>query len=235
MNISDYLNLLSTFGIGGAHPGGIDLTKEMLKLQKINSDTTILDVGCGTGQTAAYLAKTYGAKVTAIDINPLMIEKAKQRISVAQLHVNILQGSIEKTTLQENSFDLILSESVLSFVKTTVALNEIYRLLKSGGRFIANEISLSQSIEENIKKEIQEFYGFESIPSEGEWINRFEQSGFIPINVLEKQSITQSYSTPDFHYSDHIEPELYTLMEKHVDMTEKYAHILDFRVFICTK
>ena len=74
---SIYLDFLSKFGVGGAHPGGIQLTKELFKSETITPTTHILDVGCGTGQTAAYLAAQYGAIVTGIDNNPVMVEKAK--------------------------------------------------------------------------------------------------------------------------------------------------------------
>src|SRR3954464_2978886 len=104
---SIYLDFLSKFGIGGAHPGGISLTKEILKTEEINKTSHILDVGCGTGQTAAYLAARYGAKVTGMDINPIMIEKAKNRMSKYQLPVKVIQGSIEKSPLRDGKFDFI--------------------------------------------------------------------------------------------------------------------------------
>ena len=72
---SIYLDFLSKFGVGGAHPGGIGLTKEIFKSERITPATRILDVGCGTGQSAAYLASKYGAIVTGIDINPVMVKK----------------------------------------------------------------------------------------------------------------------------------------------------------------
>src|SRR3954463_11062659 len=135
---SVYLDFLSKFGVGGAHPGGIQLTKEIFKSEKIPPTTHILDVGCGTGQTAAYLAAQYGAIVTGIDINPVMVEKAKTRMARYQLPVEIIQGSIENCPLKDETFDFIISESVLSFVNKPRSLTEIFRLLKGGGRFIAN-------------------------------------------------------------------------------------------------
>ncbi|MFS0774898.1 methyltransferase domain-containing protein [Neobacillus sp. 3P2-tot-E-2] len=89
-----YLDFLSKFGVSGAHPGGIKLTEEIFENEKINKFSHILDVGCGTGQTAAYLAARYGAKVTGMDINPIMVGKAKNRMINYQLPVEIIQGSI---------------------------------------------------------------------------------------------------------------------------------------------
>ena len=148
---SIYLDFLSKFGVGGAHPGGINLTKEILKTEEINKTSRILDVGCGTGQTAAYLAAQYGAKVTGMDINPLMVEKAKNRMRQYQLPVEIIQGSIENFPVKDGKFDFIISESVLAFVNQPKALKEIFRLLKNGGRFIANELTTNKLLVSNYR------------------------------------------------------------------------------------
>lgn len=87
-----YHDLLAYFGIGGAHPGGLALTKDMLSQEKIKARSKILDVGCGTGQTSAYIAKNYGCDVTALDCHPLMIEKAQQRFIKENLTINLCRG-----------------------------------------------------------------------------------------------------------------------------------------------
>lgn len=53
-------NMLALLGIGGAHPGGFYLTKQLFDKEKITSETSILDIGCGTGQTSANLYCKYG-------------------------------------------------------------------------------------------------------------------------------------------------------------------------------
>ncbi|MDR7076808.1 ubiquinone/menaquinone biosynthesis C-methylase UbiE [Neobacillus niacini] len=232
---SIYLDFLSKFGVGGAHPGGIQLTKEIFKSERITPTTHILDVGCGTGQTAAYLATQYGAIVTGIDINPVMVEKAKTRMATYQLPVKIIQGSIENFPLKDETFDFIISESVLSFVKKPRSLTEIFRLLKGGGRFIANELTINQRIDPSNKKEITQFYGLDSLLMERDWITLLQRTGFKEINIHKQEPITQQNLTPEFYYSDYIEPELYTIMNQHVYIMAKYQGILDYRVLLCTK
>ena len=233
---SIYLDFLSKFGIGGAHPGGISLTKEIFKTEEINKTSHILDVGCGTGQTAAYLASRYGAKVIGMDINPIMIEKAKNRISKYQLPVKIIQGSIEKSPLTAGKFDFIISESVLSFVNKPKSLKEIFRLLKNGGRFIANELTINKRLGTINEEEIKQFYGLDSVLMEKEWIALFKQAGFRNIETCRlKQSILQNNSIPEFQYSGYIEPKLYSIMNQHLQIMLKYQGILDYRILTCTK
>lgn len=233
---SMYLDFLSKFGVSGAHPGGIKLTKKIFKNEQINKFSRILDVGCGTGQTAAYLAARYGAKVTGMDFNPIMVEKAKNRMIKYQLPVEIIQGSIEECPLPDSKYDFIISESVLSFVNKPRALKEIFRLLKHDGRFIANELTVNRRIETNYEEEIKRFYGLDSVLMEKDWITSYKQTGFKNIKTLiRKPSILQNHSMPEFHYSEYIEPELYEIMLQHFNLMVKYQGTLDYSVFLCTK
>lgn len=227
-----YLDLLSNFGIGGAHPGGLNLTRKIFESENINSTSEILDVGCGTGQTAAYLAYTYGANVTGIDTDSTMVSKAKRRMKKNSLPVKIIQGSIEKTSLPDDHFDFIISESVLSFVNKPRALKEIFRLLKNGGRFIAIEQTINKRLTEKEENEIKQFYGFDSLNTKKDWVVLLNQAGFEQIRIQKSTSID---SEPDYHFSDEIDPKLYEIMEKHLDITSKYLGVLDYRIYLCTK
>ena len=229
---SKYLDFLSKFGIGGAHPGGINLTKEIFKKENITRTSHILDVGCGTGQTAAYLAYNYGANVTGIDINSTMIAKAKRRMKKSRLPVKIIQSTIEKIPLPDHQFDFIICESVLSFVNKARALKEIYRLLKNGGRFVAIELTIQQPLKEKEENEIKQFYGFESLSTKKDWVALLKLAGFEQIRILKNTSID---SAPDFQNSDIIEPELYEIMEKHLNLTAKYKDRIGYRIYSCTK
>lgn len=234
---SIYLDFLSKFGLSGAHPGGINLTKEIFENEQINTYSRVLDVGCGTGQTAAYLATRYNAKVTGLDINPIVIEKARNRMRKYELPVEIIQGSIENCPIKGDSkYDFIISESVLSFVNKPSALKEIFRLLKYDGRFIANELTFNRRLGASCEEEIKRFYGLDSVLMEKDWITLFEQASFKNIRTFtEKQSILDYQSTPEFQYSDYIEPELYKVIHQHFNLMVKHQEALDYRVFFCTK
>ncbi|WP_107837934.1 class I SAM-dependent methyltransferase [Metasolibacillus meyeri] len=229
---SKYLDFLSKLGIGGAHPGGINLTKEIFKRENINSNSHILDVGCGTGQTAAYLAYKYGANVTGIDINPTMVAKAKKRMQKNHLPVQIIQVSAEKIPLPNHHFDFIISESVLSFVNKPRALKEVFRLLKNGGRFIAIEHTINQRLKEKEENEIKQFYGFDSLTMKKDWVALMKQAGFEHIRIQKNTSID---SVPDLHYSDDLELGFYEIMGKHFDILSRYEGKLGYRIYSCTK
>ena len=71
---------------------------------------------------------------------------------------------------------------------------------------------------------------------EGDWITLLQQTGFKGLKIhRHDQPISQQIITPEFYYSDYIEPELYTIMNQHVYIMAKYQGIMDYRVFLCTK
>lgn len=229
---SNYLDFLAKYGVGGAHPGGINLTKEIFKNENVRTTTHILDIGCGTGQTAAYLADKYEAKVIGIDIHPIMVAKAKKRVKKDRLPVKILEGSIENSPLPDQKFDLILSESVLSFVNKPIAIKEIYRLLKKGGRFIAIEFTVNQRLESTIEEEVKQFYGFDSCLTKKDWVTLLNKAGFNNIRIRKNKSISSDF---EFHYSPDIDPDLHKIMTTHYNMHLNYNDILDYRIYSCTK
>lgn len=88
----------------------------------------ILDAGCGTGANLKYLNR-YGS-TTGVDISPLAL-----KYCVKRGFKNVRQGSIDKLSFQDNTFDLITCFDVLGHARVNEgrALSEFYRVLKPGG------------------------------------------------------------------------------------------------------
>src|SRR5687767_11552982 len=78
------------------HPGGRTATEQLLRRAAIGAETRTLDVGCGVGTTAITVAERFGAHVTAVDIEPLMLERAQEAVQVAGVddRVHVRQGDI---------------------------------------------------------------------------------------------------------------------------------------------
>ena len=59
------------------HTRGILATAELATAAGIESSTRVLDLGCGIGGPARYLAATFGCKVTGVDLSPSFIDAAR--------------------------------------------------------------------------------------------------------------------------------------------------------------
>ncbi|XJZ28969.1 class I SAM-dependent methyltransferase [Bacillota bacterium Lsc_1132] len=236
MQSYSYFDFLAIFGVGGAHPGGIPLTKEIVENEQITSKSDILDAGCGTGQTAAYLYNHFGANVTGLEINPTMIKKARKRFATHRLPIRLIEGSIENIPFQDNSFDFIICESVLAFVQKDLALSEFYRVLRNGGRLIANEMTINSPLDLEEQEEIMTFYGVDSLLFENDWKKILEHARFTEIKTETKiPSIHSDHQMPEFHFSANVEPELFGIMQKHSQIMIQYQDSLSYRILTCTK
>ncbi|MEW9502677.1 class I SAM-dependent methyltransferase [Jeotgalibacillus marinus] len=231
-----YLDCLALFGVGGAHPGGLQLTRNLLSSEKIDETTSVLDVGCGTGQTSSYIAEQYKCKVTALDCNKLMLDKAKQRFSSLHLPIEVKQGSSEDLPFDEASFDMILSESVISFTDVSLTIPEMKRVLKPKGVLLAIEMVLEKSISEEESEKISNFYGFSQLRTESEWYNYFQKAGFKQISAKKSNlpfDKNDVQNAPDFSLSEKIDDEFYDIFAEHEHLTKVYKDALGFRVFRC--
>lgn len=178
----DYHDMLAHIGAGGAHPGGFAATLNFLAHFPIESGARVLEVGCGTGQTACYLAEN-GCKVTALDIRPKMLEKAKQRAQKRGVNLRVIEGDVRALPLADEQFDVVLGESVTVFVTISDALKEYYRVLAPGGRLIDRELMAVKPIPAELGVKIRELYGAERLPSLDEWLNAIKSAGFREVEV----------------------------------------------------
>ena len=142
-----YFALQSSWGLT-KHMGGLRATKELVELCRVNKDMHILDVGCGVGITACYIAAEYGCKVSAVDISKDMIERAEERAKKKGLRdkIEFKVADAQALPFVDNSFDAVISESVNAFVEDKQkAINEYRRVTKPGGYVGFNEVTWIES------------------------------------------------------------------------------------------
>ena len=110
------------------------LEKELVfSLFEIKHGDAVLDVGCGTGNYTIELAKR-GADVVGVDSSEEMLIWARQKAQGERLKVNFQVADALNLPFPDESFDLILSNGLLCFLKEPEkALMEMHRVLKPGG------------------------------------------------------------------------------------------------------
>jgi len=230
---NNYLDLLAYFGIGSAHPGGFSLTQTIFEKEKIQPTQHVLDIGCGTGQTAAFLAENFGCEVTAIDIHPIMIEKAKKRFANEELDINVILGDVQSMKFADHSFDFILSESVISFTNIQKTLREVAKVLKEDGCMIMIEMTAEKILSDNIKAKITDLYGIDEVLTEKEWISCLKQAGFTKIKEIRTPSLLIPTDIDDMEQSENISMALYDVWDEHNQFIEQNSHLIGYRAFKC--
>lgn len=106
----------------------------------------VLEVGCGTG-VLSLLAKMIvgdGGAVEAIDIAPKMVARARQKAEKAGLLINFSVASIDELPYGDGIFDAVISSLMFHHLPLRIkerGLEEVYRVLKPGGRLLLCDFS----------------------------------------------------------------------------------------------
>ena len=107
---------------------------KLVKFAEVDQGQRVLDVACGTGVVAVTAARR-GANVSAIDLTPELLERARKNASIAGVTIDYSEGDAEALPYPDASFDVVLSQFGHIFApRPAVALAEMLRVLKPGGR-----------------------------------------------------------------------------------------------------
>lgn len=98
----------------------------------------LLDVPVGTAVfTQRKWSTLKNAHITCLDYSTDMLEQAKRRLD-GKAHINFIQGDVGNLQMDNESFDIVLSMNGFhAFPDKQKAFRETFRVLKSGGDFIA--------------------------------------------------------------------------------------------------
>ncbi|HUP92979.1 MAG TPA: class I SAM-dependent methyltransferase [Solimonas sp.] len=94
----------------------------------------VLDVACGTGVVAVTAAQR-GAKVSGLDLSPVLLQDARKNAEVIGAQIDFREGDAEALPYSDGRFDMVLSQFGHMFApRPQIALAEMLRVLKPGGR-----------------------------------------------------------------------------------------------------
>jgi len=93
----------------------------------------VLEVGCGWGELAEWIARETRAEVVAVDLSPRMVELACDR------GIDASVADVQALPFEDGTFDLVVAAWMLYHVPDLDrGLAEIARVLRSGGTFVAS-------------------------------------------------------------------------------------------------
>ncbi len=107
------------------------------------SDAHVVEVGCGEGAGAQALLDRLGAaQVTAIDLDPSQVSRARKRLR-NEPNATIQQGDITKLPMADASVDAVADFGIIHHVPDwRSAIAEVARVLTPGGQFLFEEVTV---------------------------------------------------------------------------------------------
>lgn len=142
-------NFLAKLGKKRLRPGGIAATNWLIGQAKLNKDSRVLEVACNMCTTSIQLARQYHCQITGIDMDAKALEKARNHIRQAKLerYIQVRQGNAMKLPFEDNSFDVVINEAMLTMLNRTAkekAVAEYLRVLKPGGVLLTHDITFAK-------------------------------------------------------------------------------------------
>lgn len=139
------LNRFETVLMNNPARAAIQRTYEAGKLLRLGGPAPggrVLEVGCGRGVGTEILLRRFRAEtVDAFDLDPAMVERARRRLSRYAGRVHLFQGDVEAIPAQSGTYDAVFDFGIIHHVPAwRRALREIFRVLRPGGRFYAEEV-----------------------------------------------------------------------------------------------
>ena len=106
----------------------------------------ILEVAPGPGYHAIELARLGRFHVTGLDISHTFVGIASENAGQAGVSVDFRQGDAANLPFEDGSFDLIVSQAAFkNFTRPVAALDEMHRVLRSGGTAVIQDMSRDAS------------------------------------------------------------------------------------------
>ena len=129
------------------HTRGILATAELASAAGIKAGDRVLDLGCGIGGPARYLASTLGCKVTGLDLSPSFVEAATYltaRCGLTEL-VTFIEGDALQLPFDEAALDSVFLQHVAMNISDRAALyGEVHRVLRPKGCFVTYDLVLKE-------------------------------------------------------------------------------------------
>jgi cyclopropane fatty-acyl-phospholipid synthase-like methyltransferase len=164
------------------HFGGFSATDTLARLANINRSTHVLDVCCGLGGPARYLAHHYGSRVTGIDLNQSRVDGAARLTEMVGLEekVSFYCANALSSSLSSDKFDaLIAQEAFCHIPNKPQLLTECVRLLKPGGLIAFTDILATTSMTTTVRTRLRQEMAFTELDTLDGYQVLLEASGCV--------------------------------------------------------
>ncbi|NES23760.1 MAG: methyltransferase domain-containing protein [Symploca sp. SIO3E6] len=192
--------------------------EQMLSKSRITASSRVLDVGCGNGNAAIWLAQKTGCEVVGIDLSQVRIDNAVAKAQkYPSLRLQFQKSSATDLPFETGTFTHVWSQATLYHVhQRELALREIHRVLQEGGIFLFDDlITPTKQISQQARKYVYDRLLFEPTYSHSGYIDILSQIGLM---VLESKDLNEHL---------HKSYELLTLLAKpqYSDLSSAYEQM----------
>src|SRR5438477_6298525 len=168
---------------------------EIMRLLELGSTSNILEIGCGSGRYAIYVAQKTGCRVLGIDINPSGIDNANQLAAALNLSERVrfeICDASKKLPFADSTFDSVFSNDVLCHIPGRQALlHELFRVLKPDARILFSDALIIGGIVSHEEIAARSAIGYYLFSPPGENERLLGSAGFRLLRVVDATANAQ--------------------------------------------
>lgn len=157
------------------------------------SGEVCVDLGSGRGTDVLRMAESVGETgfVYGIDISDGMLEKARKNAEKFKVtNVRFVRSELEKLELPDKVANLVISNCTLNHASDKQSVwNEIFRILKKGGRFVISDIYSTDPIADEYRNDpIAVAECWAGAVTRAEYMQHLENAGFASVEIIEESA-----------------------------------------------
>ena len=186
LGLPDYFDMQAELG-HTKHLGGWFATTELLDKCDLIPGQEILYVGCGAGTSAVKIATEFDCRLVGVDVLETMVEAAKNWATHkgAEDLVEFEVADAQDLPFEDNRFDVVLSESVNTFIHDLErAASEYVRVTRPGGYVGMNEAIWVKTPTETARETMEQITG-QHLRDPDEWVSMLKLAGLVDVTGQE--------------------------------------------------
>jgi len=107
----------------------------LVEVGRITAADHVLEIGCGTGLFTEKIFEQTHARITAVDVSPELLKIAQEKIAGVDFKIE----DAMRLSFSDETFDVVCGSSILHHLDIFKSYEEIFRVLKKGGRMVFAE------------------------------------------------------------------------------------------------
>ncbi|MEX0655716.1 MAG: methyltransferase domain-containing protein [Phycisphaeraceae bacterium] len=151
------------------------------KIQSIDKNRRVIDLGAGYGGSMRYLAQTHGCRCVALNLSEVENERDRQMNREQGLDqlIDVVDGDFTALPYEDNSFDVAWSQDAFLHSGNRVkVLEEVARVLKPGGEFVFTDPMQADDCPEGVLQPILERIHLDTLGSPAFYREQLGKFGF---------------------------------------------------------
>jgi arsenite methyltransferase len=149
-----YESDITRFLLGDSfHPGGLEMTGRLGRMLGLSLASRVLDVACGNGTAAIFLAKEFGCEVFGIDYGDQSVAAARLLAQSEHIDTRVQFEPADAETLPfpDGSFDAVICECAFcTFPNKAASSREFFRVLRQGGHVGISDVTRETLLPEEL-------------------------------------------------------------------------------------